>query len=92
MDTIMTVSVAEYKELIEFKIRTEIEAQSRALVEDLELQLQAKDKELEDARECTNYWYERAIKVEKEAAQLKIKLNELMPGDVCWDQSPSEIA
>lgn len=53
-ETFITVSLAEYKELLELKIRSEYELK----IKDLEA-------ESKDNSEQANYWFERFCKLEK---------------------------
>lgn len=60
----ITIKVEEYKALIEFQLRKQIEAEFKEELEDAKLEAQGKD---EDAR----YWYNRCERAEEELRQLK---------------------
>lgn len=76
-ETFITVSIAEYKELLEFKIRSEYEDKIRALQE-----------ESKELRENRDYWFNQYCKRNSEldalqqvVAELKTELAEYKPAE-----------
>ena len=66
----ITISVEQYKELIELKVRAEIQLE----IDDLKAQLQAKEEELRSQCDVTDYWYKKCKAVEEERNALKVEL------------------
>ena len=76
-ETFITVSIAEYKELLEFKIRAEYDNRIRELEIDLK-----------NVRENGDYWYEQYRKrnaevdaLQQVVAELKTELAEYKPAE-----------
>lgn len=67
---IITISLEEYKELLELKIRTELEAKHKEEVD-------AINYELEATRTNSTYWYNRAGELAKEIDDLKCELTDM---------------
>lgn len=61
----ITIAVEEYKALIEFKLRKQIEAEYKEELEDAKLEAQSKDEEV-------RYWYSRCERAEEELRKLKL--------------------
>lgn len=73
MENTISISTAEYKELVEFKVRAEIQPE----IDDLKAQLQAKAEELHNQQDITDYWYKHCKEVEEERNALKVELETL---------------
>ena len=67
---IITVPLEEYKELLEIKIRTELEAKHKEEVDAIRY-------ELETARSNSTYWYNRAGELSKEKDELLKEIADL---------------
>lgn len=62
-ERLITITVSEYKALIEFKVKTEVEAR-------YEKEIAKLMKEIDEARD-ENYWYDRFCEMEKKYMKLK---------------------
>lgn len=69
----ITISVEEYKELVELKIRAEYVKE----IENLKLELQAKDEEISHRQDSINYWFDEYQEEKKAKLALMEELDAL---------------
>ena len=61
----VVITTEEYKELLTFKLRAEIESEYKEKIEDLNLQIQALENDVANEKELSTFWWKKCKEAEK---------------------------